>query len=95
MIMKNDRRLKLIMAAGILLIGLVMLALNYIFKMELWFALLIYLLMIVLMLAVVLYIDASRQEMRKDIEDNLDEGDRKSTRLNSSHPTTSRMPSSA
>ena len=43
--MKNDRRLKLIMAIGILVIGLVMFILNYIFHLELWFALLVYLLM--------------------------------------------------
>ncbi|MBQ5756835.1 MAG: DHH family phosphoesterase, partial [Erysipelotrichaceae bacterium] len=73
-IMKNDRRLKLIMAIGILVIGLVMFILNYIFHLELWFALLVYLLMVALMVAVVLYIDTSRQEMRKDIENNLDEG---------------------
>ena len=41
---------------------------------------------------------ASRDDLVGEIKEYIDDGfsgDRKSTRLNSSHPTTSRMPSSA
>ena len=41
------------------------------------------------------YADSKYYDKQSELLNLMYEGDRKSTRLNSSHPTTSRMPSSA